>query len=53
MLFVKEISHDKFIMDKFIGPNSGFEYDAPYHIEMSQEFVKQTQYKPLGPENDD
>ena len=53
MLFVKEISHDKIIMDKFIGPNSGFEYDAPYHIEMSQEFVKQTQYKPLGPENDD
>ena len=54
MLFVKEISHDKFIMDQFIGHDENFmRYDIPYHIEMSEEFVKQTQYKPLPLDNAD
>jgi len=46
-------SNPENIIDKFIGPDESPEYPAPYHIYMSQEFVKQTQYKPLPLDNDD
>jgi len=52
MLFVEEfIAHDRIIMERFIGPDFTFEIDAPYHIQMSQDFVKQTQYRPLDIQN--
>jgi Leucine-rich repeat (LRR) protein len=46
-------SNPENIIDKFIGPDESPEYPAPYQIYMSQEFVKQTQYKPLPLDNDD
>jgi Leucine-rich repeat (LRR) protein len=41
------------ILDKFIGPEISPEYESPYKIEMTQNFVKQTQYKPLPLDNDE
>ena len=41
------------ILNNFIGPDISPDYEALYHIPMSQEFVKQTQYKPLPLDNDD
>jgi len=41
------------IFNTFIGPDPSPEYPTPYHIFMSQDFVKKTQYKPLPFDNDD